>query len=90
MPKDETTHLSDEEYITTIKQTGLIAQLVRDMPLKAAATTAQRALDIGALFDPSAWIRGNQNCEDALALLRPLIKFQEAAAELEKKVAARR
>lgn len=74
--------LSADDYRSTLDKCVLIAGLVAEMPLTSALNTAHAALDVGPILYPSEWIKGSQNAEDAIALLEPLVAFQNAALKL--------
>ena len=67
-----------EEFNAVMDTVVLVAQVVRDLNLDDAREIAQNALDFGPFFDPTAWNKGHRNCEQQLALLRPLVLFQRA------------
>ena len=74
--------MTGEEFKAVMNSVVLLGQVVRDLDLDGAQEVAQRALDFGPFFDPTAWNKGHKNCEQQLALLEPLIQFQRAVRKI--------
>lgn len=66
-------------YRRTLDGVFVIATMVETLELDLALDVARIADAFAPILLPSEWIRGNQNIQDARALLVPLVAFREAA-----------
>lgn len=74
--------MNKEEYQQTQEQIVLLANLVRQMPLKEFIEDADRAAAIGPILDPTLWRAGSKNLGTIMDLARSLREFQSKVTHI--------
>jgi len=64
-------------YLQTQQQLRLLAQIVREMPLKDFINAAEHAETLGPLIDPTLYAQGSRNLAKVKYLAQALLPFAQ-------------
>ena len=69
--------MTNEEYVATLNQLMSLVIGVQDMDLSGFLERIEHTQSIGAILDPTAWIRGNKQLTNIKSVARAAYDFQQ-------------
>lgn len=69
--------MTSEEYQQTLHELQALAMVIQDMDLASFLERIEHAESIGAILDPTAWIRGNKQLTSIKSVASAAYDFQQ-------------
>lgn len=75
--------MKEFDYGASMERLMMLAGLLADSvdEIEECVQTVDAADSIGPILDPTAWIKGSSNLQDAKAVLHPLLKCAKTVAK---------
>lgn len=82
--------MSNDRYKTALSQLAFAAVLIEEIDLEYAMKVINQSHSLGPILDPTKYIKGMQNLQDAERLVSAGMQFQKAVEPLLSEAKARK